>query len=496
MAFLIGILGSLQFISLQFAAFFIVVAGVYFLLPLRVRWAWLLAASLYFYGAAEPIYLLQILAVTGLSYVAAIQIERAEAPSRKSLILTGSVVLLVANLFLFKYTSFLNETLRSLFGFAGADYPVGVVKILLPIGISFYSFQLISYLVDVARGAKAERHAGVFALYVAFFPKLIAGPIERAKNLLPQLHAPRGFDYALAVSGLQLIAWGAFKKVVVADRSAPFVQRAYEDPHAVDGVVMTFSTWLYAFQLYFDFSGYTDMALGLAAVLGFKLMQNFNRPYFATSIQDFWKRWHISLTSWLTDYIYTPLTRSKRIKMKWHDLMLLSLFITFLVSGLWHGAQWTFVAWGALHGAYMVGGSLLQRPWNKVAKAIGLNKRPQLYRAMKIAVTFVFVCLAYILFRAESLADAAYIFTHLGTGWDKAAYSLRVFTVYWRTDLVIVMAGIAVVMLVEFLQGRVDLGKLLATRPALRWTVYYAGAASIALMGAFYGQQQFIYFRF
>jgi D-alanyl-lipoteichoic acid acyltransferase DltB (MBOAT superfamily) len=350
----------MPFISLAFVGYFAIVALVHFLLPLRWRWAWLLAASLVFCGWVEPIFLLQLMSATGLTYYAALRIEAEPDKERKQPILGWAVLALVANLFVFKYTSFFNETFRSLFAGLGAEYPVAPIQLPLPLGISFYTFLLIGYLVDVFRGAAAERHFGIFALFAAFFPKFVSGPIERGKNLLPQLHAPEGFDAQRVMLGLQLVLWGVFKKAVVADRIAGFVDPVYNDPGAWDGVAYISATFLYAFQVYCDFSGYTDIAIGLAIILGYRLMNNFNRPYFATSIQDFWKRWHISLTSWLTDYIYTPLTRQKTLKIKFFTMMLIGLFVTFVASGLWHGAQWTCVAWGALHGAYIVAAVMLQ----------------------------------------------------------------------------------------------------------------------------------------
>ncbi|HEY0941150.1 MAG TPA: MBOAT family O-acyltransferase [Steroidobacter sp.] len=485
------------FHSLQFLTFFAVVVAVYFAAPLRSRWIVLLGASLYFYGVSEPFYLVQILAATALSFWLGLKIEAAPDKPAKKRLVTFGIVALAANLIVFKYTSFFNETLRSLFGMAGWSYSIPVLQILLPIGISFYTFQLIGYLVDVFRGSKAEHHAGRFALFVTFFPKLVAGPIERGKNLLPQLHLEHRFDYQRTVAGLQLILWGAFKKVVVADRIAPFVQQVYDQPHAHDGVAMTLATWLYAFQIYCDFSGYTDIALGVAAIFGYQLMQNFNRPYFATSIQDFWKRWHISLTSWLTDYIYTPLTRQRVFKMKFYNLMLLGLFVTFLVSGFWHGAQWTFVAWGALHGLYIVISLQTQKQRVAFCKAIGLAARPTLHRQVKIAVTFTLVCFAYILFRANSMADALYIMSHLHTGWTEGVWAVKDFVGDNHSEFGLALLGIAFVMAVETVQGKVDVGATLAKRPWLRWSTYYAGAVSIALLGAYYGiGQQFIYFRF
>jgi D-alanyl-lipoteichoic acid acyltransferase DltB (MBOAT superfamily) len=489
----------LAFISTQFLIFLLVVTAVHFMLPVRARWIWLLAASLFFYGLAEPIYLIQILAATGVSFWLGKRIEAAPDKKAKQRVMALGVLLLAANLVVFKYTPFLNETLRSLLGMANVEYPVPELQWLLPIGISFYTFQLISYLVDVFRGQqKAEREFGAFALYVTFFPKLVAGPIERAKNLLPQIHAHPAFDRAQAMLGMQLILWGLFKKVFVADRIAPFVNAIYDNPEAANGVQIAFATWLYAFQLYCDFSGYTDIALGIALIFGYRLTQNFNRPYFATSIQDFWKRWHISLTSWLTDYIFTPITRQKTFKIKFFNLMLYGMFITFVVSGLWHGAAWTYVVWGALHGGYIVVSLLLQKRWNNFARAIKLIDRPNLYRALKISVTFSLVCFAYIFFRASSMDDALHMVASLGTGWGAFKDNMLSVVGANRNEFFLALIGITVVMGAEVLQGRINMRQAIDARPAwMRWSLYYVGTLAVVLLGAFYGSQTaFIYFRF
>lgn len=488
----------MAFNSLQFLAFFVIVLAGYVLMPARARWVWLLAASLFFYGFAGPVFLIQILAATAVAYFAAFAIERNEVRQKKQVVLGGAIVLLAANLVAFKYAAFFNGLIETTFGWAGAAGSAPLLQLLMPLGISFYTFQLIGYLIDVFRGAKAERHFGIFSLFVLLFPKVVSGPIERAKNLLPQLHALPAFSYPLALAGFQLMLWGAFKKIVVADRIAPFVSRVYESPQDFEGVSMTFATFLYAFQLYFDFSGYTDMALGAAMIIGIKLMPNFDRPYFAVSIQDFWKRWHISLTSWLTDYLYTPLTRAKWIKLKLYNLMLASLMITFVVSGLWHGSYWTFVAWGALHGAYIVTSLLVQKPWNQFAKNSGLTKRPKAYRALKIGVTFLLVCFAYILFRSPTMADALYIMSHLSTGWGDIVTGIGLVKGDNDAELMLALAGIVVVMAPEFMKNHAKLGDAVLTGPAWRrWGLHYAGALTIILLGAYYGSgQQFIYFQF
>lgn len=486
------------FNSVEFLAFFAVILGGYFFIPQRARWVFLLAASCYFYAVGSVVLLGHLALTTIVTYWFATWIEAATEPRPKRSRLQLALFLLVLNLFVFKYTAFFNENVRALFGWFGAYYPVPAFHPVLPLGISFYTFQLISYVVDVYRGAPAERHLGKFSLYVAFFPKLVAGPIERAKNLLPQLHAEHSFDYQRVASGLQLMLWGLFQKVVVADRLAVFVDRAYSNPQNYDGVSMVLATWLFAFQVYCDFSGYTDIAIGAAQTLGIKLSPNFNRPYFATSVQEFWKCWHMSLTSWLTDYIYTPLTRTKKIKIKWYYLMLGSLLVTFVISGVWHGANWTFIAWGALHGIYLVVGASTQKWRTKLHKKTGLLGQPRLHRALKVASTFGLVCFGYVFFRAASIGDSLYIIRHLPTGWGQPAAGVKALVEYAWADLALGVMGIAVVIAVDAMKGKKSLAGSLEAGPRwVRWGVLYAGVVSILLVGALYGgKADFIYVRF
>lgn len=483
----------MSFSSLEFLAFFVVVIIGYAMMPRNWRWVWLLLVSAFFYAYAGPAFLAQIVAATAVAYFVAFGIEGAQSAGAKQRRLTLGVVLLLINLCLFKYALFFNDLLGQLVGWRGAEGLL--ITLIMPLGISFYTFQLIGYMVDVYRGDRAERHFGVFSLYVLLFTKVVSGPIERSKNLLPQLHALPTFSFPLAIAGLQLMLWGAFKKVVVADRIAPFVDRVYSAPQDFDGVATTFATWLYAFQLYFDFSGYTDMALGAAMILGIKLMQNFDRPYFAVSVQDFWKRWHISLTSWLTDYVYTPITRAKWIKIKLYNLILIALMVTFIISGFWHGSHWTFIAWGALHGSYIVVSLLVQKPWNQFAKRIGLPKYPRFYTGFKIAKTFMLVCFAYILFRAADMGDALYMMGNLRTGWGNVLGGVSSVVQGDTTDLMLAVLGIVIVMAPEFFPSRKS--NPTVTQPMWRiWGIQYALMLAIAVFGAFDGGGQFIYFRF
>lgn len=478
------------FNSSAFLGFFAIVVAGYFAVAPRYRLAWLLIASAGFVAYVGPFFLVLALVATTFAFVVARVLERIEKgrPARQT-VLAFAIVALLANLATFKYAPFFNGLLGQ------SPEGNGLITLVLPVGISFYTLQLIGYLIDVYRGEQAERSLGVFALYALFFPKLVSGPIERGRNLLPQLHELPGFNLTMAIAGIELILWGAFKKFVVADRIAPFVDGVFGAPHEFDGVATAVATWLYAFQLYFDFSGYTDMALGAASILGIRLMQNFDRPYFATSVQDFWKRWHISLTSWLTDYLYTPITRAKWIRIKLYNLILIALMVTFLVSGLWHGSTWSFLAWGALHGTYIVLSLLLQKPWGKFAKAVGLTRVPRLYTAFKIARTFTLVCFAYILFRAASLEDALYMISNLHTGWGQLDDGIAAVINGRRAEILLALAGIVVVMAAELLPRRQP-GVTVVDTGWPRWLGYYAAGTIILLFGAFYGDQQFIYFSF
>lgn len=407
-------LHALLLLSMGFALF----SSLY----LTTKQAWqpllLLAANLCFYlTIASWAALLQLLIATGVTYALALRIETIpDPPQRRRLVLLG-ILLLAGNLAVCKYAALLNDQLRALFGAFGRPDAAPALDALLTVGISFYTFQLIAYVVDVHRGQPAERAPLTFFNSIALFTKIVAGPIERSNTLLPQLRERARFDAANALEGAQLIAMGAFKKLVVADQLAVFVAAVYDAPASHDGAAIALATLLYAFQIYFDFSGYVDIACGAARVLGYRLTPNFNRPYCATSIQDFWKRWHISLGAWLTDYIYAPLLRQRRLKIKLYYTMMLSILATFLVSGLWHGAHWNFLIWGALHGCYTVASVQLLKPWSNFASRSGLARHPSLHRALKIGTTFSLVCFAYLFFRGNSVSHSLTMIKRLATEW-------------------------------------------------------------------------------
>ena len=357
---------SLHFILL----FFPVAVTGFYLLPHRFRWFWLLALSAYFYMAFVPYYIL-ILAVTILvDYVAGILISRT-AGARKRMWLTLSIVANVGVLAFFKYFAFLRENLLLAGRLLGHEWPIPALSV---------TFQSMSYTIEVYRGNQApERNLGIFALYVLFFPQLVAGPIERPQNLLHQFREKHHFDYDAVSSGVKLIVWGLFQKMVIADRLAPIVDGIYTHPGDFSGLTLALATALFAFQIFCDFAGYSDVAIGTAQVLGFKLMTNFNQPYLARSVAEFWKRWHISLSTWFRDYLYVPLGGNR--KGPWRHVV--NVLIVFAVSGLWHGADWKFVIWGALNGLFVVMTGL--RPGKKVQ---GQRTVPALVRRI---VTFVLI---------------------------------------------------------------------------------------------------------
>jgi len=477
------------FNSLSFAFFFPVVTIGYFALPHRWRWAWLLLASCYFYMAFVPAYILILFFVITVDYIAGITIEKARGQRRK-LFLVMSLLANIGTLALFKYFNFLNANLAGLADAIGWNYPIPMLNLILPIGLSFHTFQSMSYTIEVYRGkVNAERHPGIFALYVMFYPQLVAGPIERPYNLLPQFHREQQFDYQRVTDGLKLMAWGFFKKLVIADRIADFVNPIYNHPTEYQGVALILATLMFAYQIYCDFSGYSDIAIGAAQVMGFRLMNNFNRPYSATSIADFWRRWHISLSSWFRDYLYIPLGGNR--VPAWRHYF--NLMVVFLISGLWHGANWTFVIWGGLHGLYLLVATWTQDVRARIAQAIGLVRFPTAQKILATSVTFLLVSFAWIFFRANSLGDAVYIVTHLIPPLNLATLSEIAFHL---NRLKVALPAIFVLELVQLLQNRGSVREMLAKQPAwVRWAAYYALVMSILLLGKF-AEQKFIYFQF
>ena len=349
----------------------------------------LLTASCYFYMAFMPIYILILLITILIDYFAGILIERTLNQKKKKLLLVLSILSTCLVLFVFKYFNFFTSNFNFIAQTLHWNYSIETLSIILPIGLSFHTFQSLSYVVEVYRGhQKAEKNFGIYSLYVMYYPQLVAGPIERPQNLLHQFHEKHNFNSSKFIDGLKLMLWGFFLKLVVADRAAIYVNAVYNNVPQHDGLTFIAATILFAFQIYGDFAGYSLIAIGASRTMGIELMQNFNRPYFSSSISEFWKRWHISLSTWFRDYLYIPLGGNRVSKPKW----LFNLFITFIISGLWHGANWTFILWGAFHGVYLIVDVLLNRKGEK--------------SFLNIIITFILVNFAWIFFRANTISDA------------------------------------------------------------------------------------------
>lgn len=412
------------FNSFEFWVFFVVVIIVYFISTYIVKknlltQTILLIASLFFYGCWNPVYLFLILVSICITWFSGLFMEKIDlvgknCKKRKQYVLALSLVSNLLILFFFKYYDFFARSVVSLSDFFKFSVFVPHFDILLPVGISFYTFQALGYSIDIYREkVKAEHNFITYALFVTFFPQLVAGPIERTASLLPQFKVDYRFDYIRVTDGLKLALWGMFKKVVIADRLAIYVNAIYNNVYNVTGCALVLATFFFAFQILCDFSGYSDIALGVAKVLGFNLMQNFKRPYFSKSIAEFWRRWHISLSGWFKDYVYFPLGGS-RVSVPRHYL---NLIITFTISGLWHGASWHFVVWGLLHSVYQIVEHIAKHIWEKLHFNMKINdaKKPEnntkyWKKGIQILWTFCLVCIGWVFFRVNSISEIPYIF--------------------------------------------------------------------------------------
>jgi len=487
----------MELYSLPFFIFLFVAITIYYLAPQRFRWAVLLAASYYFYGTFKLQYVALLAFSTILSYFTALFMDQQPRKQQKMKILLAGCVGNLGLLFVFKYFNFFSSSLAGTINVHDIPSRSLLANLVVPVGISFYVFQVVSYMIDVYRGtAAAERHVGLFALYVSFFPKLLAGPIERAQHFLPQLHASHGWNWVRATDGFKLMVWGLFKKVVVADRLAVFVDIVFDNPSAHEGPTLALAAVLYSFQIYCDFSGYTDIAIGISQALGFNLTDNFDRPYTARSVAGFWRRWHISFSTWLRDYLYIPLGGSRGAPTRTYA----NLMIVFLICGLWHGANWTFIAWGSIHGLYLCVGRASHDIRSRIRNALGLDRMPRVHRAFQNCIVFALVSLAWIFFRADSLHDALYVVTHLHTGWAHALTQTRLESMVLlgrpRSDFVIAMACLVFFWIVHTIENHDRMRNMLSRKPfILRWPIYYAMVIAVLLLSA-PGTQKYIYFQF
>ncbi|MFH1379848.1 MAG: MBOAT family O-acyltransferase [bacterium] len=400
-------------------------------------------------------------------------------------------------LFAFKYYNFFALYLNKTFSWLDLSAALPHSNFLLPVGISFYTFQTIGYSIDVYYGRiKPEKHLGIYSLYVAFFSQLVAGPIERAGNLIHQFKKHHEFDYQRVTSGLKLMMWGFFKKIVIADRLAVFADQVYNQPLKYNGASFIIGTVFFAFQIYCDFSGYSDIAIGSARVLGYRLMDNFKTPYLARSIEDFWKRWHISLSLWFRDHLYIPLGGNRVSKFRW----VINIAITFLLSGLWHGADWTFLIWGGLHGLFLILSRAAAHIRNSICSAVGLNREGSLMRMAETFLTFTTVCFAWIFFRAESISDAWYIITHLNFGFNEfiqedfikhMIYLNQLSSEFW-----IAISLIVFLISTQFIEYKTDIVDFISNKSFwFRWVVYIAVSLMVMNIGITH-EIPFVYFQF
>lgn len=493
----------MTFTSVAFVFFFATIVAAFYLTPRRFRWGVLLLGSCYFYMAFVPEYIFILLFVVVLDFVLAKRIEVATGRLRH-LYFVLSLAATIGVLFVFKYFNFFNENVAALAQIIHWNYSIELLQLALPLGLSFHIFQSISYVVEVYRGNyKAERHLGHYALYVFFFPQLVAGPIERPGHLIPQLkNLNASFDGERIFSGLRLMAWGFFKKLVIADSIARSVDYIYGNIEHSAGPAIAFAGAAFAIQLYADFSGYSDIARGSARVLGVDVVRNFEQPYFSASVAEFWRRWHISLSSWFRDYFYYPfVSGAKRITpLRIYTATLL----TFLLMGLWHGAGWTFVILGALHGMYILIGQLTKK-WREHLWALaGLTRIPKVHRAVQVVWVFALVSVSWVFFRSPDLATALSFFARLGDGWHiTPAAFIDTYIRYplpalgiTRGVLMATLAFVIVMLGVEYIEKRQPFGTWLEGRSLMARSFLYSSVLlAIVLFGVF-ATNPFIYFQF
>lgn len=517
----------MAFNSFEFLVFFPIVVLVFFIIPRKARRLWLLAASYYFYMRWNAVYAALIAASTLVTYLAGIFISKVSEDDseekdiedyddeeddddeavdnifHKKFILISSIVINLGILFYFKYFNFILDTIGNIRSMFGGE-PFNPLDIILPVGISFYTFQAIGYTIDVYRGdVKAEKNFIKYALFVSFFPQLVAGPIERSGNLLSQISdctKKKQFNYENLVSGVSLMAFGMFQKMVIADRAAIFVDGIFGNLHSIGFVEGLFGAMAFSVQVYCDFAGYSAIAIGAARVMGFELMENFNTPFFAVSIADHWRRWHISLSQWLRDYLYIPLGGNRVSKPRHY----FNIMVTFLVSGLWHGANWTYVIWGGLHGLYQVIGDILKPVRTKVNKILNVNEEVFSYKLGQIIITYLLLCFSYIFFRAKSIGQACTYIRYMFTRWDFWSFFNENLYNYGldRVEVNILLVAIIVLILVDIARYKTgyDFGDVLLVQNLwFRWLVLIVLVVACVVYGEYginFDSAQFIYFQF
>ncbi len=479
------------FNSFSYLIFFIIIVTSYYLTPNKYRYILLLIGSYYFYMCWSPILIFLILFSSVINYLFSILIYTDSYNSKKYL--TVTLIINFSLLFIFKYLNFTSSVLFEMFNVQRDPF-----SIILPMGISFYTFQATGYTIDVYRGKiKPERNFFKFSLFITYFPQLVAGPIERAENLLHKLYSKKKFDIKNIELGLKYMIYGYFKKIVIADRISVVVDKVYNDPTSFSGLALIVATFLFAIQIYCDFSGYTDIARGSSKMLGIDLIENFKQPYFSKSIKEFWSRWHISLSSWFRDYLYIPLGGNRKGRLRTY----FNTFITFIVSGIWHGANFTFVIWGALNGIFNVAGDLTTPTRKNLLQKFNLQNN-FILKIFSTTTTFLLVCFCWIFFRANSISDAFYIVNNLFVDFNlffNSQYIFKTLTSVHNNLYEILMSFflIALLMLFDAFAGDKDIHlKLLTKNKFLRFSFYYIVTFFVLIAGVYYGQGEFIYFQF
>lgn len=478
------------FNSIQYLIFLPVVLLVNYLLPKKVRYLWLLVASYYFYMCWNANYALLILFSTAVTYLCAIIVEKSDTAAKKKTAVALSLVINLGILFFFKYFNLTMSLASSLLGKFGIVFAPPKFDVLLPVGISFYTFQALGYTIDVYRNdVKAQRNFFKYALFVSFFPQLVAGPIERSGNLMHQLETPKDFSYESAREGLLLMIWGFFLKMVIADRIAVFVDTVFNAPDTFMGFYVIAAAALFALQIYCDFGGYSIIAMGSAKMLGINLMENFDAPYLSTTVANFWRRWHISLTTWFRDYLYIPLGGNRLGTLRTY----FNKIFVFFVSGIWHGAGLSYIVWGTLNGVYQVTADILM----PVRKKIVRNPSSVLYKAFSGIFTFCLVDFAWIFFRAETVTDAVKIIRNIPKLGPVDIFSCGLN----RANVILLAVSIAVLTAADIfkLNGIVIRDRIIKSPAAVRIIIIAVSVCLITLFGIWgpgYDAANFIYFQF
>lgn len=494
------------FNSIHFLFFFPIVTLFYFIFPHKIRWIWLLFTSYYFYMAWNPKYALLLAIVTIITYISGLLIDRSDSIQsekkrvfQRKLWVILSLISNLAILFFFKYFHFAIFNINRLLSYLGMQLIQPEFDVLLPLGISFYTFKAISYTLDVYRGEHAEKNFAKYALYIAFFPQLLAGPIDRSKIMLTQINERHYFDYDRIKNGLLLILWGFFQKMIIADRASILVNVVFENSHEYAGFQIMVAVLLYSVQIYCDFSAYSNIAKGAAQIMGFHLMDNFRQPYLTTSIKDFWQRWHISLSTWFRDYLYIPLGGNRCARLRKY----FNIMITFLASGLWHGASWNYIAWGGLHGAYQIASDFANPYKYRLYNKIHIKTASFSFKLGKTLTNFALISFAWIFFRASGLRDALRIIGRLFSAFnpyvffDKSLYYMGLSV----EDIIILIISIFILFIVDMISTRYNIIDSLSNQNFIfRWLIYILLTMSILLFmnyGTGYQvQTQFIYFQF